>query len=233
MLEAHPSGTQYCERPATAVINGKERLVDFWLRMNAQLYPEPPPRHVDSMSAGPSKPEHRLVPKTECWPLRPTRYWPHFNKRFAVMERILNGAKHHRLRGTAFPCGTGDFGFDAQCIATQNTLYPADVATLGWCMSWYSFFHPRSVSQTPQHPAFGLAAWLAGTPVCPRKTLDGMWFPHIQDLLHIDLTALWNAWLLIAQFMCDREVYFLHPALSRADDFASKHHQCKEISSNL
>lgn len=34
MLEAHPGVTQYCERPATAVINGRERLVDFWMKMN-------------------------------------------------------------------------------------------------------------------------------------------------------------------------------------------------------
>lgn len=34
MLEAHPCVTRYCERPATALINGKERLVEFWLMMN-------------------------------------------------------------------------------------------------------------------------------------------------------------------------------------------------------
>ena len=36
MLEAHPGVTQYCERPAIAVIDGKERLVDFWLKMDGR-----------------------------------------------------------------------------------------------------------------------------------------------------------------------------------------------------
>lgn len=36
MLEAHPGVTQYCERPATAVVNGRERLVDFWMMMNGR-----------------------------------------------------------------------------------------------------------------------------------------------------------------------------------------------------
>jgi len=34
MLEGHPGVKQYCERPATAVINERERLVDFWMMMN-------------------------------------------------------------------------------------------------------------------------------------------------------------------------------------------------------
>lgn len=36
MLEAHPGVTQYCERPATTLINGRERLVDFWLMKNGR-----------------------------------------------------------------------------------------------------------------------------------------------------------------------------------------------------
>jgi len=46
------------------------------------------------------------------------------------------------------------------------------------------------------------------------------------------MVASWNAWLQIAQFMCDREVYFLHPALSKTTDFAATFHDSKEISSN-
>jgi hypothetical protein len=201
-----------------------------------QLYCEPPPRHADFFSVCPATEKHLVLLSTKKRrrqaPLRPTQLWPHFNNRFIVMECILSCEKDHRLSQIALVSGTGDFGFNAQCIATQSALRPTDVATLGWCMSWYGFMHPRSVSQVPEHPAFGLACWLAGTPVRPSKTRDDMWFLHLQDLLRLDLAASWNSWLQIADFMHDHEVYFLHPALSKTADFAAGLHYSKEISSN-
>ena len=91
-------------------------------------------------------------------------------------------------------------------------------------MSWYGSMHPRSVSQAPEHPAFGLASWLAGIPIRPSKTRDDVWFLYLQDLLRLDLAASWNTWLQIADFMHDHEVYFLHPALSKTADFAAGLH---------
>lgn len=36
MLESQPHIRRYCERPATAIIDGKERVIDFWARLDDQ-----------------------------------------------------------------------------------------------------------------------------------------------------------------------------------------------------
>jgi hypothetical protein len=36
MLEAQPRVKSYCERPAVAVIDGQERLIDFWVQLDNQ-----------------------------------------------------------------------------------------------------------------------------------------------------------------------------------------------------
>ncbi len=36
MLESQPHVRKYCERPATAIIDGKERVIDFWTQLDNQ-----------------------------------------------------------------------------------------------------------------------------------------------------------------------------------------------------
>ena len=36
LLESQPHIRQYCERPATAIIDGKEQVIDFWARLDDQ-----------------------------------------------------------------------------------------------------------------------------------------------------------------------------------------------------
>ena len=187
-----------------------------------RLYSMPPPFGVARLKRESAAPYANALrsPPPVPWP---ERRWPHFGDRFRALESTLEcNAVARRLRIT---CGASRVSryFDSQGTAPAAAFSAGEMATLGWCMSWYGFHQPASIFMERQWPAFGLSAWLARCRDRPPFTLQREWLALLTYSLQLDLDASWRVWHDITCFMKRRGTYYLHPSLARPSDFAQAH----------
>lgn len=187
-----------------------------------RLYSVPPPFAAPLFTREPvaSHANALLSPPQMPWP---KRYWPHFGVRFRALESTLECnavARRHRIM-----CGASRISrcFDSQGTAPAAAFSAGEMATLGWCMSWYGVHQPASIFIERQWPAFGLSAWLAHCRDRPPFTPQREWLALLNNSLQLDLDASWHVWHDITCFMERCGTYFLHPSLARPSDFAQAH----------
>jgi hypothetical protein len=187
-----------------------------------RLYSVPPPFAVLRFTREPAASHANALPSPPSAPW-PQLRWPHFGDRFRALESTLEcNAVARRRRIT---CGASRVSrcFDSQGTAPAAAFSAGEMATLGWCMSWYGVHQPASIFLERQWPAFGLSAWLAHCRDRPPFMPQREWLVLLTNSLQLDLDASWHVWHEITCFMKRRGTYFLHPSLARPGDFAQAH----------
>lgn len=193
-----------------------------------RLYPTPPPRQIVRAAAAPMATAVAISPEITDRrvqpPSWPRQQWRHFNVRFIALEAILDGARNYLVATTRGARTIVTFNLNGTVAADKSCV--DEMATLGWCMSWYGHLRAESIFRPRLYPAFGLAAWLANLPERPRLNSHHEWFAQVAESLRDDLDASWNTWHQITAFMNAHGTYFLHPALAQPADFAARRQNC-------
>jgi hypothetical protein len=185
-----------------------------------RIYPTPPPLQLHPPAMG----AHASIAQGDYALPWATIEWPHFKESFRLLERILANARHFRF-ATTLSCHVHKHfaRFDRDGIAVAHGIAPHAVAALGWCMTWWGHIRPASAITLCEHPAFGLAVWLAELPDRPAGMSQDRWVDCVADWLREDIATTWNAWQRITEFMHEHGAYFLHHALVPLGYLARRH----------